>query len=71
MTLVNDTRIHTTHCVVCDQPQSIALRTADLDRFLNGALVQDAFPYLTADEREMHFLSGICGKCFDSMFPDE
>ena len=32
-----------------------------------GVLVQDAFPSLSPEEREQ-MISGICGKCFDSLF---
>ena len=34
-----------------------------------GLLIQDAMPYLTADEREV-LISGTCGECFDNMFPE-
>ena len=34
-----------------------------------GLLIQDAMPYLTADEREV-LISGTCGNCFDKMFPE-
>lgn len=32
-------------------------------------LIQDAFPELTNDEREM-ILSGICAKCYEFEFPE-
>ena len=32
--------------------------------------VQDLFPYLSADEREL-LVSGVCGKCYDEMFTEE
>lgn len=28
---------------------------------------QDAFPYLSADQREALFISGVCGPCYDGM----
>jgi hypothetical protein len=31
---------------------------------------QDAFPHLTADEREL-LISGTCGSCFNAMFPED
>ena len=34
-----------------------------------GLLIQDAMPYLTANEREV-LISGTCGECFDEMFPE-
>ena len=32
--------------------------------------LQVQFPYLNADQREI-LLSGICGACFDEIFPEE
>lgn len=32
--------------------------------------VQDAFPYLTPDQREL-MISRTCGPCFDRMFPED
>lgn len=32
--------------------------------------IQDIFPEHSADDREL-ILSGICGKCFDSLFEEE
>ena len=50
------------------------VRTMDLDitneqilKYENGAFLQDAFPNLTADEREF-FKSGITGEEWDKMF---
>ena len=33
----------------------------------DGAFVQDAFPYLSAEVREM-LISGICPSCWNNMF---
>lgn len=35
-----------------------------------GEFIQDAFPMLTADEREW-LMSGYCPRCWDEMFPPE
>ena len=35
----------------------------------DGELAQVAFPYLSADEREM-LITGICPTCWDKMFDD-
>ena len=58
------------NCIQCHQPQHIEARTADLDAWIGGELIQVAMPYLTADEREI-LISGVCGTCFDDMFGDE
>ena len=57
-------------CIKCADPQHITVGNADLDSWQNGALIQDAMPYLSADEREI-LISGICGECFDNMFAGE
>jgi len=58
------------NCIQCHQPQHIEARTADLDAWIGGELIQVAMPYLTADEREI-LISGVCGTCFDNMFGGE
>lgn len=55
----------------CTTRQEIKIKTADLARYNKGVHMQDAFPYLSADQRE-RLISGICGICWDKMFlPDE
>jgi hypothetical protein len=39
----------------------------DLQQWKDGELIQDAMPYLSADEREI-LISNICGLCFEQMF---
>ena len=58
------------NCIQCGHPQHIEARTADLDAWIGGELIQVAMPYLTADEREI-LISGVCGTCFDNMFGGE
>lgn len=41
-----------------------------LDTYFDGALVQDAFPHLSDDDREF-FLTGITPEEWDQMFSDE
>jgi hypothetical protein len=33
---------------------------------MNAVSVQECFPYLSADEREL-MISGMCGSCFDNL----
>lgn len=57
-------------CSACGEDTTVHVAGPDLGAFRTGAkLVQEAFPYLTDDEREL-FVSGICGKCFDALSPD-
>ena len=60
----------TIDCVQCKETQSITVGSEDLANWHNGDLIQDAMPYLSADDREV-LISGTCGACFDKMFGDE
>lgn len=55
-------------CYSCKKPQKVQIKTTDLTRFRGGTFAQDCFPYLSAADREF-LISGICGKCWDNMFP--
>jgi hypothetical protein len=57
-------------CRECGETQVINVNADDLYAWRGGKLIQNAFPYLSADEREL-MISGVCGKCFDSLFPPE
>jgi hypothetical protein len=48
----------------------VQVKIADLARFRNGAFAKDCFPHLTPAEREF-LISGICGECWDAMFPHD
>jgi len=57
-------------CGRCFETQHITVGAADLRNWEQGELIQNAMPYLSADEREI-MISGICGTCFDNMFAGE
>lgn len=60
-----------TVCPMCGHANEIAVNEEDYyDWSFDGVLVQDAFPYLSADEREM-LISGICPKCWNKLFSEE
>ena len=63
-----------TTCPFCGKTTPIQIRrVADYHAWQNGALAQDAFPYLSADEREM-LISGMCPICWNDwneMFEEE
>lgn len=59
-----------TTCPICGHENEIQVYPEDYLKWQAGALVQDAFPYLSADDREM-LISGICPNCWDKMFNDE
>ncbi|WP_110933782.1 hypothetical protein [Paenibacillus bouchesdurhonensis] len=57
-------------CSICAMTQVVTVRRSDLQQYNEGAHAQHAFPYLSADEREL-IISGVCGKCFDELFEDD
>lgn len=59
-----------TVCPSCQKPQMVEVQEADLKKWKDGAYIQDAFPALSKDEREI-LLSGFCGECWDKLFADE
>ncbi len=50
-----------------DREFTVTVKLADMNRWLNGELVQVAFPYLSADEREV-CMTGIDSIEWDEMF---
>jgi hypothetical protein len=51
------------------RPFTVQVKLADMNRWLNGELVQVAFPYLSADEREV-CMTGIDSVAWDDMFAE-
>ena len=68
---MTNTRIEiATRCPICGKITTISVEESDyIDFSCKGAYAQDAFPYLSVDEREM-LISGICPKCWDDMFAE-
>lgn len=58
-------------CIECGKDSSVVVQGPDLFNWNNGAAVQVAFPYLTASERELMFMSHICGTCWENLFADD
>ncbi len=56
-----------TVCPFCGRSNEVEVNENDYWDWQDGMLVQDAFPYLSADEREM-LITGICPTCWDKMF---
>ena len=57
-------------CPFCGTVTEVEVDKKGCAQYTNGALVQDAFPNLTATEREV-IISGICPACQDTLFGDE
>lgn len=61
----------TTTCPICGkQSKHLVDEDAYADWKSRKKLIQDAFPQMSADERE-ELKTGICKKCWDSMFSDD
>lgn len=59
-------------CSRCSTKIELSVDEKDIARYKSGELIQNCFPYLSADQREI-LISGICGTCFDELFaePDD
>ena len=57
-------------CLLCLKVKTVVVRPDDYDAWKRGKYAQDAFPYLTDDQREL-LISATCGPCFDEMFPED
>lgn len=49
------------------RPFSIITKLSDANEWLNGGLIQQCFPYLNADDREI-LMTGIDSQDWDAMF---
>jgi len=56
-----------TQCPFCGRGNEVEVNEADYWDWQDGMMAQDAFPYLSADEREL-LISGICPICWNKMF---
>lgn len=50
-------------CRFCNKKKVLVVEKEDYNRYMNGELVQNCFPYLSADDRE-RLITGICTRCF-------
>lgn len=66
MTMVNYQKA----CNMCGEMHYLVLTEESVEAYKQGALIQDAFPYLDDGSREI-IKTGICGPCFDSIWEDE
>lgn len=57
-------------CPVCGVVQTLQVKEKDFLRWKSGARIQEAFPELSADEREI-LLSGVCPDCWERMYGDD
>jgi hypothetical protein len=57
-------------CWKCEQVFEVRAALEDIQAWQDGALVQDAMPYLDAGKREL-LISRTCNVCFDELFGGE
>lgn len=55
----------------CGRVTTAVIQGSDLFKYNQGAFAQVAFPYLTSDEREALFISGVCAHCWDRLCPPD
>lgn len=56
-------------CFHCGGINRILVETESLEKWHNGALIQDAFPHLTPTQREL-IQTGTHPECWDEMFAE-
>lgn len=59
----------TIKCLMCGKSYEIEVNDVDYQKFLNGEHVQNCFPYLSEEQREL-FISQTCGICWDILFDE-
>lgn len=57
-------------CPMCLSSNELEVSKQGFKDYDNGALIQNAFPTLTPDQREF-LLSGICNTCWEKTFKEE
>ena len=57
-------------CPFCGKENFLTLSAKDFNAWQEGELVQNAFPYLDANEREL-LVSGICSECWEKTFGED
>ena len=56
-------------CLLCKETQTFNVGALEMQSFLKGSFVQDAFPDLSDADREL-LISQTCGTCWDKLFPE-
>ena len=56
-------------CISCHENFAVSVPAEGYVKWQKGDLIQDAMPEVSVADREL-LISGVCGKCFDMMFPD-
>lgn len=57
-------------CRICQDTHFYSVPYKNFEDWQAGELIQDCFPFMEADAREL-LISGVCGKCYDDLFSEE
>ena len=57
-------------CRMCGKQFHLKAEKEDIQKWMNGMNIQDALPYMPAEEREL-LISGTCPECWNKMFGGE
>lgn len=58
------------NCRICGMLETAVVKKSEYERWQSGEYIQDVWPDMDADSREM-FISKTCRTCFDAMFPPD
>jgi len=62
--------VKTQECIVCHNVTIMDVEAEEYENYLDGALVQEAFPTMPFEEREL-FITGTHPACWNILFPPE
>lgn len=54
-------------CRICGKTKSLNVDYDRVQKWMNGMLIQDAFPEMPVEDREL-LISGTCPECWDKLF---
>ena len=54
-------------CRICEKDEIVSINNSDFEKHSQGKPLEKAFPYLTAEQREM-IRSRVCKSCWDIFF---
>lgn len=57
-------------CQVCSKTSEFTLDAEKIDRWKAGAYIQDVWPHMTMNDREL-LISGTHPKCWEELFAEE
>jgi hypothetical protein len=70
ITTADTINVRTKRCFHCGDTTVVALNATAFAAWQGGAYIQDAFPHMKADEREL-LISGTHPACWTAMFSDD